>query len=227
MALETARKARGAFLVLRQLDNMMFGQHTLEPRVHTAGGIADRHRAGRIAVIAPFEGDEFLSPAHALVQPKLYRHLHGDLDGERPGFRKEHTDQIARRERRKPARERERLFVGKPAEHHMRHQRELALDRFPDIGVVVAVTGGPPRRDPVDELASISEHDATAIRVSHRQRRSRRLHLRVWQPDMRKPRFVPCGPRGPLISLFPRHWALSVQSLRRGCLERRKNAFTR
>src|SRR5262249_32511542 len=217
--LEMTRKAAGAFLVLRQIDEVMFGQHTLKPRVHAAAGIAARHRPGGVAVIAAFEGEEILSLAHALVQPELHRHLHGDLDRNRPGLRKEHTGQITWQECRKPARERERLFVGEAAEHDMRHERELALDRLPDIGVIIAVTGGPARRNPVDEVTSIRERDATTMRASHRRRRSRRLHLRVWQPHMRKPRLVPCGPCGSLISVFSRHWAFSVQSLHGTCLE--------
>src|SRR5262249_12511776 len=85
--------------------------------------------------------------------------------------------------------------------------------------VVIAVTGGPPRCDPVDELASIGEHDATAARASHPERRSRRPHRRVWQPHMGKPSLVPCGPRGSLIFIFSRHWAFSVQRLDGTCFE--------
>src|SRR5262245_64441764 len=83
----------------------------------------------------------------------------------------------------------------------MRHQRELALDRLADVGVVVAVTGGPPRCDPVDQLASVAEHDATTMGASDRQRRSHRLHLRIRQPDVVEPGLIPRGPRSSVLSL--------------------------
>src|SRR5262249_5085590 len=96
----------------------------------------------------------------------------------------------------------------------MRHQRELALDRLADMGVVIAVTGGPPRCDPVDQLASIAEHDATTMGASDGQRRSHRLHLRIRQPDVVEPGLIPGRPRSSLLSLFSRHSALSMPSLR-------------
>ncbi len=49
--------------------------------------------------------------------------------------------------------------------------RELTLDRLPDVRMIVAVAGGPPRRDAVDQLASVGEHDAAAMGARHRQRR--------------------------------------------------------
>ena len=84
--------------------------------------------------------------------------------------------------------------MSEPAEHDVRHQRELALGRLPNVGMVIAVAGRPPRRDPIDQFASIGQHDAGALRADHRERRARRLHLRVRQPDMGEPRLVPRGP---------------------------------
>ena len=209
VALEAARKIRGALLALRQPDDTMFGQDAAEASVHAGIGIADRHRSGRIAVIAALESKKFPALAHAAVEPELQRHLHGDLDRDRARLGEEHAIEIARHQRRKAAGERERLLVGKPAEHHMRHQRELALDRLADVGMVVAVAGGPPRCDAVDELASIGEHDARAMGAGHEQRRARRLHLRIGQPDMGEPGLIARGRN----SLFSRHSALSMQSL--------------
>ena len=69
-----------------------------------------------------------------------------DLDRDRAGLGKEHAVEIARQQRRQPPRQRQRLLVRQPAEHHMRHGRELALDRRADMRMVVAVAGGPPAR---------------------------------------------------------------------------------
>ena len=65
VALQQARKRRALSSSLRQVDDVMLGQQAAEQRVHAAVGIADRHRAGGVAVIAAREGDEFLAPAHA------------------------------------------------------------------------------------------------------------------------------------------------------------------
>ena len=61
-----------------------------------------------------------------------------------PEFGEEHAVEIAGQQRRQPAGERERLLMGKPAEHDVRHQRELTLDRRADMGMVIAVAGRPP-----------------------------------------------------------------------------------
>ena len=111
-----------------------------------------------------------------------------------PEFREEHASEVAWHARREPPSQRERLLVSEPAEHDVRHQRELALDRLPNVGMVIAVAGRPPRRDPIDQFASIGQHDAAALRADHRERRARRLHLRVRQPDMGEPCLVPRGP---------------------------------
>src|SRR5262249_35327171 len=108
--------------------------------------------------------------------------------------REEDTIETAGKARRQPAGERQRRLMNEPAEHDVRHQRELALDCGADVGMVIAVAGGPPRGDAVDEFAAIGEHDAAALRADDRQRQRRALHLRVGQPDMGEPGLVPIGP---------------------------------
>jgi hypothetical protein len=109
--------------------------------------------------------------------PELDRHLHCHLDRNRTGIGEEDASEITRHQRREPVGERERLLMGKSAKHDMRHDGELTLDGGAQMGVVVAVTGRPPRRDAVDELAAIGKHDAAALRANDRQRRARGLHL--------------------------------------------------
>src|ERR1700730_19227943 len=50
--------------------------------------------------------------------------------------------------------------------------------------VVVSMAGGPPARDPVDELAAVAEKNTAPLRARDGQRVRRRLHLRVGQPNM-------------------------------------------
>ena len=87
-----------------------------------------------------------------------------------------------------------------PAEHDVRHQRELALDRLPDVGMVIAVAGRPPRRDPVDQFASVGQHDAGALRADHRRAagapsssaRKAARHGRARPGTTRAPRLLGC-----------------------------------
>ena len=51
------RERGGARLVGRQVDDEVLGQETVEQAVHAGVRIADRHRAGGVAVIAAAEGD--------------------------------------------------------------------------------------------------------------------------------------------------------------------------
>ena len=46
------------------------------------------------------------------------------------------------------------------------------FDRGADMGMIVAVTGGPPGGDAVDQFAPIGKHDAAAVRRRDRQRRT-------------------------------------------------------
>src|SRR5262249_38010338 len=52
MTFETARKARGAFLALRQFNDTMLGQYPVEPRMHARLRVRNCHRTGGVAVIA-------------------------------------------------------------------------------------------------------------------------------------------------------------------------------
>ena len=48
-------------------------------------------------------------------------------------------------------------LVGQTAEHHMRHLPQLLVHRRVQRGVAIAVDGTPPRRHPIDQLASIGQ----------------------------------------------------------------------
>ena len=50
--------------------------------------------------------------------------------------------------------------MNETAEHHMRHEAELMGDRRPDMGMIIAMTGGPPACDTVHKLAAIGQYDA-------------------------------------------------------------------
>ena len=74
--------------------------------------------------------------------------------------------------------------VHEAAEHHVRHALELRGDRGADVRMVVAVAGGPPRRDAVDELAAVGEIQPHAVGALDDERRRRRFHLPIRQPEM-------------------------------------------
>ena len=50
--------------------------------------------------------------------------------------------------------------------------------------MIIAVAGGPPRGDAVDQFAPVGQHDAAAMGAGDRQRRPHGLHLRIGQPDV-------------------------------------------
>ena len=82
-----------------------------------------------------------------------------DLDRDRSGIGEEHAVEIARQQRRETLRQRQGRLMHEPAEHDMRHHVELALHRGANMRMIVAVAGGPPRRDAVDQLAAVGQDD--------------------------------------------------------------------
>jgi hypothetical protein len=142
-------------------------------------------------MVAAPEGGEASPATHAVVQPVLDCHLHGDFDGDRPGLGEKYVVEVARQQVRQPLRQRVGRLVGEPAEHDVRQDVELAAHGVADVGMVVAVAGRPPRGDAVDQLAPVGEHDPRAMGAHHRHGRWRSFHLGVRQPDMGPPGCVP------------------------------------
>ena len=92
-------------------------------------GVAHRHRPQGVAVIALAERQEADAAALPAIQPRLDRHLHRHLDGDRAGVGEEHVVQIGRGSKaRQPLRQPLGRFMGKAAEHDVRHGGELAFD---------------------------------------------------------------------------------------------------
>ncbi len=194
MARDDAGELRKSFLIARQIAEQMSRQQSTERMVHAVVGIGYRHGAGGVAVVAAVECHEARPPCDALVAPVLHRHLHGDLDRDRSGIRKKHPVKARWHQCGEPAGKRQRRFMSKPAEHHMRHDVKLAPHRCRDTGMIVAVACCPPRGDAVDQLAPVREHDAAAPRRHHRKRIAGDLHLRIRQPDMGHAGREPGGP---------------------------------
>ena len=99
--------------------------------------------------------------------------------------------EIARHQSRKPSRQCEGLLVDEAAEHHVRQVRKLAFDRRADMRMPVTMAGGPPRRDAVDQLPPVRQHDPGTVPARERERVPRGLHLRIGQPEVAEPRDVP------------------------------------
>ena len=186
-------QGRNARLVARQVGNHLFRQHAREHGMHALFGIADRHGGEGVAMIAAAEGQDLAAALLAPVHPELDRHLHGDLDADRAALGEEHPLQIARQQRRQPRSKPVGLLMGKPAEHYMRHGFELRPHSLGDMGMVVAMAGGPPACDAVDQFAPVGEPDARALRAGDRQWQGSCLHLRIGQPDMGPPGLEPVG----------------------------------
>ncbi len=180
------RRLRGR--IARQVGDDLLRQRRPEPGVHALLGVAHRHGREGVAMVAAAEGDKAGAAALTAVEPQLDGHLHGHLDGDRAGLGEEHPVQAGAQQGAKPARQLQRRPVHQAAEHHMRHDLQLRLDGLADVGVVVAVAGGPPRGHPVDQLAAVLQHDAAAIGPCDRQRIGLGLHLGVGKPKVLQPR---------------------------------------
>jgi hypothetical protein len=180
-------------------------------RVHAVLGIAHRHGSRGVAVIGAAEGEEAGAAAGAAIEPVLQRHFQCHLDGDRTGVAEKHPVEIAwRQQANQPLRQGQRLLVHQAAEHDVGHRLELALDRGADMRMVIAVAGGPPRGDAVDQFAAVGKPDAAALGRGDRKRRRYRFHLRIGQPDMVEA--VPGRRRGGFLLIFAgitRHSALS------------------
>ena len=142
-------------------------QRALPHRVHPAVGVAHRHRAERVAVVAAAPGQQRAPLAVPVLQDQLDR----DLDGDGAGVREEHV--VEPGPVREPLREPDRGLVREPAEHHVRHAAELVADRLVDDRVPVAVDRAPPGRHPVDQLAPVGERQPDALRGDDRQAAAR------------------------------------------------------
>ena len=74
--------------------------------------------------------------------PVLQGHLDRDLHRDRARVAEEDVLELARRDRREQRAQFDRRLVGEPAEHHVRHARELRADGAVQHRVVVAVDRG-------------------------------------------------------------------------------------
>ena len=84
-----ASKAAALAVVDRQIDRNLLRQQSLEGSVHAALRIADRHGAGRIAMIGAAERQNAVAAATAAIEPVLHRHLQRDFDSHRTGIAEE------------------------------------------------------------------------------------------------------------------------------------------
>ena len=172
--------------VARQVGDHLLGHDAGEQAVHALLRIADRHRRQRVAVIATPEGQELGPALHAPIDLELQRHLHGDLDRDRTAFGEEHVVQVPWQQLRQPRRQAIGRLVRQAAEHHVRHGLDLRAQGVGDVRMVVAVAGGPPRGQAVDQFAPVRQHQPRTACRHDRQRRPRGLHLAVRTPDMRR-----------------------------------------
>ena len=147
-------------LVLGQGHHVLLRQGAGEQAVHALFGVAHRHGGEGVAVIGALEAHEAVTPANPLVEPVLQRHLERDLHRHRARLREEHPGERVGEHAGQAAGQPERRLVGEAAEHYVGHALQLFGDGGADVGVVVAVAGCPPRRDAVDQLATVGEDDA-------------------------------------------------------------------
>ena len=179
----------GADLVARfgQGDDVLFLDGAAEHVVHAFIRIADRHGGQRVAMIAAEEGDEFRALLAGAVTEILDGDLHGDFDGDGAGFGEEDAGKIARREGGQAAGEAVGGFMGEAAEHDVGHPGHLGAGSVQKLGPVIAVNGGPPAADAIDQFAAVGEVKPGAFGAGDGHGRREGAHLGVGQPDMFQP----------------------------------------
>src|SRR5262245_65722511 len=119
MSLKQPIERFGAGKILRQAGNKLLRKNAGKEAVHSFFEIADGHRPKCVAMIAALEGGKAAAPCVALVEPKLHRHFHGDLDRDRAAVAEKNPLEPAGQECRKAARERKCGLVHEAAEHNM------------------------------------------------------------------------------------------------------------
>ena len=154
-----------------------------EQAVHAGHGIADRHGAGGIAVIAAPGREEagalLLADALLVLQGHLQRHLHRNGTG----IRQKNTCKALRQHGQQAFAQFHGGCMGQAAEHHMRHPPGLTLGRGHQTRMIVTVDGRPPRGHAVHQLPAVVQHDAVMVAARGREDRQRIHHGRVRMPE--------------------------------------------
>ena len=126
-------------------------------------GVAHRHRAEGVAVVAAFERHE--DPALGLVSlgVGLERDLQGDLHRGRAVVAEEGPGQPIRGHAGQLLGERDARLMGGPGEEHVIEALHLGPRRLHQPGLPVAVQGRPPGGDPVHQLGPVIEHQRAPL----------------------------------------------------------------
>ena len=125
--------------------------------MHPGFRITNRHRSGRISVVAAAEGQELTPAAVTAGKLVLDGHLHGYLYADGTGVGQEDLRVFQRNDLRQSFAQRDGRGVGKPAEHDVAHPPELVGGRGVQLRDVVAVNSAPPGAHAVDHLAPVRQ----------------------------------------------------------------------
>ena len=109
----------------RCIGEELLGKNLREKMMHARIGIADRHGAGRVTVVAAPDRQHLLLARAPLGGPVLDRHLHGNLDTHGPGVTEEHLFERLRGQSDKTCRQFCGRAMSQTAEHDVRHAVEL------------------------------------------------------------------------------------------------------
>ena len=156
--------------------------------VHPPLGVAERHRAQRVAVVAPAPGEQPVAPRAPAPALVLEAHLHRHLHRHRPGVGEEDVLQRIRRHLHQPPGQADGRLVREAAEHHVAHATDLDHGGGVERRVPVAVDGRPPGRHPVDQLIPavdrLRQPQAHPGGRLHHEWLVAAGHRRVWMPDV-------------------------------------------
>ncbi len=117
------------------------------------------HRAEGVPVVGAFQGDEDAPLGLARVLMGLQDHLHGHFHGRGAVIRVEDTLQARGRRGEEFLGQADGRLVGAARKENVIEGPGLGGEGLDEAGVRVAVQAGPPRRDGIEKLAAVLEHE--------------------------------------------------------------------
>ena len=146
----------------------LLGEDLGEEVVHAGDGIAHRHGAEGVAVVARPDRQQPMTAKLAPGLVILEGHLDSHLHRHRARIAQEDVLEGGRGEGHQTLDQPDRRFVGQAPEHDMGHGRQLVPEGLIEDRVVVTVNGAPPRGHAIDEFPPVHELKAAAPGGAHR-----------------------------------------------------------
>ncbi len=154
-------------------------------------GAANRHGAEGVAVIAVLEADEARARRLIAMAPVLIRHLERNLDGGAAVVGIEDAPAAPRHRAEQQAGQFDGIWMCHPGEQHVVDPLRRVRERSHQRRMTMPDQDRPPRRDGVDDLASVGQFEKFSARTDAWQRLIAAKKRRVGMPNGAPVFFLP------------------------------------